>query len=170
MYTHIFEIGSTEAEWGIPEAGKIWADCLLKHLKIRSVSDGISSSCVPDLVNSDGVVMVSIGGGHYVPKMNDVARYGPGMYTGHSLATYALQRHLDGTHRDPIEGGWQHIIKEAIESTKVAHSNAQLIVLLDKKAFVSEHKKSIISYLEESGIKWTHKVADVKKLWEEAMR
>eukprot|EP00596_Hydrurales_sp_CCMP1899_P008672 CAMPEP_0119039910 /NCGR_PEP_ID=MMETSP1177-20130426/9663_1 /TAXON_ID=2985 /ORGANISM="Ochromonas sp, Strain CCMP1899" /LENGTH=352 /DNA_ID=CAMNT_0007004401 /DNA_START=55 /DNA_END=1116 /DNA_ORIENTATION=+ len=164
------EIGSTEVEWGIPEAGKIWADCLLKHLRIRNVLDD-SSSYVPDLVDdSNGVVMVSIGGGHYVPKMNDVARYGAGMYTGHSLATYALQRHLDGTHRDPIEGGWQHIIKEAIESTKQAHLNAQLIVLLDKKAFISEHKKSIISYLEENDIKWTHKVTDVKKLWEDMMR
>lgn len=167
------EIGSTEAEWGVLEAGVIWADCLLKHFKIsRSVDDIISSICITDNVlvedfnDSNGVVMVSIGGGHYVPKMNDVARFGAGMYTGHSLATYALQRHLDGTHRDPIEGGWKHIINEAIESTKLSHSTAVLIVLLDKKAFISDHKKLIISYLEENGIKWTHKVGDVKKLWE----
>ena len=27
------------------------------------------------------------------------------MYTGHSLTTYALQRHLDGSERAPVEGG-----------------------------------------------------------------
>jgi hypothetical protein len=56
---------------------------------------------------------------------------------------------------------------EAITSTKIAHPTAELIVLLDKKAFISDHKKSIISYLEENDIKWTHKVIDVKKLWED---
>lgn len=92
-------LGSTEAEWSIPEAGIVWADCILKHFCIPSnivagsavevegaVGDGgvdvgivgvekiskmtISSGSSSNS-GSDGVVLVTIGGGHYVPKMND---------------------------------------------------------------------------------------------------
>jgi hypothetical protein len=81
--------GSSETEWSIPEAGLIWAECLNKHFGIQhaaeasiendSTSDLSSSSSsssssihriVPSVANG-GVVMVTIGGGHYVPKMND---------------------------------------------------------------------------------------------------
>jgi hypothetical protein len=81
-------LGSSETEWSIPEAGLIWAECLIKHFGIQhaaeasrendSTSDLSSSSSssssidriVPSVANG-GVVMVTIGGGHYVPKMND---------------------------------------------------------------------------------------------------
>ena len=43
---------------------------------------------------------------------------------------------------------------------------AELIVLLDKKAFIAEYKNNIIEYLTELDVKWTHKVSDVKILWE----
>lgn len=43
---------------------------------------------------------------------------------------------------------------------------AKLIVLLDKKAFIAEYKNNIIEYLTELDVKWTHKVSDVKILWE----
>ena len=34
---------------------------------------------------------MSIGGGHYVPKLNDAARLGEGLHIGHALASYTLQ-------------------------------------------------------------------------------
>jgi hypothetical protein len=87
-------LGSSETEWSIPEAGLIWAECLMKHFGIRhgadestensptldipsssssSSSSGSRSSIsrVLPSVTDGGVVMVTIGGGHYVPKMND---------------------------------------------------------------------------------------------------
>ena len=47
--------------------------------------------------------------------------------------------------------------------------NAKLVVLLDKKAFIAEHKHNIIGLLEERGVTWTHKTADVKAIWEHAI-
>lgn len=46
---------------------------------------------------------------------------------------------------------------------------AKLVVLLDKKAFIAEHKHNIIALLEERGVTWTHKTADVRVIWEQAM-
>lgn len=77
--------GSTELEWGIPEAGSIWADCLLRHLGVSSDEDRESGAALNTELTTDlpahddmlteetgGVVLMSIGGGHYVPKVNDV--------------------------------------------------------------------------------------------------
>jgi hypothetical protein len=33
------------------------------------------------------------------------ARFGAGMYTGHSLATYTLEKHLNGSEKNPVPGG-----------------------------------------------------------------
>ena len=72
-------------EWSIPEAGSIWADCLLRHLGVTSTdteTDGkaTNTEVTPDYPcrsnmyaeETGGVVLVTIGGGHYVPKVNDV--------------------------------------------------------------------------------------------------
>jgi D-tyrosyl-tRNA(Tyr) deacylase len=77
--------GSTELEWGIPEAGSIWADCLLRHLGVSRDGDRETGAAVNTELTSDlpahgdmlieetgGIVLMSIGGGHYVPKVNDV--------------------------------------------------------------------------------------------------
>jgi hypothetical protein len=89
-------LGSSETEWSIPEAGLIWAECLIKHFGIQHAADAsIANDSTLDLITSSsssssssgsssssmhriipsvsngGVVMVTIGGGHYVPKMND---------------------------------------------------------------------------------------------------
>ena len=89
LYT---SLGSSETEWTVPEAGLIWAECLMKHFGIRHGADeSTENSPTLDLPSSSssssssrssinrvlpsvtdgGVVMVTIGGGHYVPKMND---------------------------------------------------------------------------------------------------
>lgn len=41
------------------------------------------------------------------------------MYLGHALTTYSLQPYFDNTVEAPVEGGWKHIIKEALDSTRV---------------------------------------------------
>lgn len=60
----------------------------MKHFGIRSTEDASSEKDSNTMLNSDsnsvnriapsnadgGVVMVTIGGGHYVPKMNDAVR------------------------------------------------------------------------------------------------
>ena len=94
--TCFIEIGSTENEWGIPSLGEFWADLLLDHFcewdheNKSSVQQQDGKSTDTDSLDSNVVVM-SIGGGHYVPKLNDAARLGKGLHIGHALASYTLQ-------------------------------------------------------------------------------
>ena len=80
-------------EWSIPEAGSIWADCLLRHLGVHLAdrdSDREEREAPNTAITLDhhahgdmlpqqtgGVVLVAIGGGHYVPKVNDVVTHTP---------------------------------------------------------------------------------------------
>ena len=89
------EIGSTPNEWGCPEAGAMWAECLLDYFAIPyeespiiETHTGAGSDADADAVDASassvggnaptatfadvGVAVVNIGGGHYVPKMNDM--------------------------------------------------------------------------------------------------
>jgi len=73
------EIGSTEREWGDEEAGLIWSQCLAKEFKFPPPT--LSSTAIateesrPEELDNHGendIVVISIGGGHYVPKINDL--------------------------------------------------------------------------------------------------
>jgi D-aminoacyl-tRNA deacylase len=69
------EIGSTEAEWGRADAGELWADVLSAHYGGSGAFRDAATTAV-----------VLIGGGHYCPKMGDVARMGEQVAVGHILA------------------------------------------------------------------------------------
>ena len=89
--TCFVEIGSTANEWPVKEYGEVWADVLINHLHLGEAIcepkdsgdtsyeelDGLASAYTGDSAGCDarGVVMVLIGGGHYVPKMNDAVSY-----------------------------------------------------------------------------------------------
>ena len=62
--TCFVEIGSDEKTWPNEEAAKVWADLLAEEIQ-REEDE-----------TSDGLVVAMLGGGHYVPKMNDCARFG----------------------------------------------------------------------------------------------
>lgn len=59
---------------------------------------------------------------------------------------------------------YRNIITEAISSTRITHPEAQLVCLVDKKAFLAEERKLITELLTEEGVYWTFKTADIKKL------
>jgi len=183
------EIGSSESEWSEEEAGSIWATCLKDHYKLCPPLEGEKKE-LDDLEGGESLVLgteegeerevgadtvrkymiMSIGGGHYVPKLNDVARLGEQFQIGHALSTYTLSHYIEDPDCPPlIEGGWQRIIDEAISSTQLSmDSDTELLVLLDKKAFKSALKNSIIDHLDRRGIKWYYSVSDVKKLMNKA--
>lgn len=95
--TCFVEIGSSETEWCNEDAGKLWAKCIGQYFEmepshaaetIESAASSdmpIDSSC-DDIVEGcntyeemettkeEGIVCMQIGGGHYVPKMNDMVR------------------------------------------------------------------------------------------------
>lgn len=73
--TCFVEIGSTESEWSNTEAGMVWADCLADQFSIcckdgNTVDESpISEEAIDQRMK---LVAISIGGGHYVPKLNDM--------------------------------------------------------------------------------------------------
>jgi D-aminoacyl-tRNA deacylase len=92
--TCFVEIGSSDAEWSNEEAGKIWSECLGEYFQIptttaTSIAEAAASATAETLIEEDnneiietadqieeevntGLVCVVIGGGHYVPRMNDM--------------------------------------------------------------------------------------------------
>lgn len=72
-------------------AGELWADILIDHLGLLDSElpllplDGVDDDSTSEYLGAqptifpDGVVVVSIGGGHYVPKMNDAVRGAQGI-------------------------------------------------------------------------------------------
>lgn len=75
------EIGSSEVDWNNPIAGDLWAKCLAKHFGMRGsntteLGKEDITSVEQDFSKNDCIVLITIGGGHYVPKMNDLVSYG----------------------------------------------------------------------------------------------
>ena len=67
------EIGSSENEWNIKEFGDIWAETIEAHFALDKSSSEIKPSSPSNEDNNEaGIAVVVIGGGHYVPKMNDL--------------------------------------------------------------------------------------------------
>jgi len=69
------EIGSTQNEWGLPEAGQIVAQAILDAIKNRETFP----------------TYVGFGGTHYAPKFTPRI-IGPGPAFGHLISGYALER------------------------------------------------------------------------------
>jgi len=160
--TCFVEIGSSENEWSDADAGDILADCLAKEFEFTHQQPPL------EVDSNTNIVVISIGGGHYVPKMNDLAKLGPGIHIGHCLTTYALEANLKGEVAEQlVPGGWKQIISEAVHSTRISFPEGNFVCVVDKKAFVAKHCKMITEFLDNDlHIPWAHKVSDIKKQWE----
>eukprot|EP01039_Chlorochromonas_danica_P000672 gene673-727_t len=164
------EIGSSENEWDNPDAGDIWAACLGTHFCLPAV-DATEPEIVEGRIQEtidhrlsvqSRVVVMVVGGGHYVPRQADMARLGPNVFTGHGLATYTLQDHWESDR-------WRAIILEAVEATRKAYPTERLVCLIDKRAFLEKQRNSITAVLEEAGVSWTYKTTDIKTMVEKAI-
>ena len=144
------EIGSTEMEWNRPELGSLWCAALEKHF-------GIGNEKATTTVSSSGVAVVMLGGGHYVPKLNDMARSRDNVFIGHALTTYALKDSLESSGES-----YKAILHEAIQSTRLTYGGMRIICLVDKKAFNAEGRRRIEESLAEAGVEWTYKSGDVE--------
>jgi len=159
-----FEIGSTEEHWSIPECGNIMADVIISHLGLYDNNE--DNNIIDNNENKFELVMNVIGGGHYVPKQCDGGRLGDGLYTGHAITTYALEGYFKGSVENPVPGGWQNIINESIESTRISFPNAEIVYFVDKKAFLAADRHAICSFLDSKSIKWTHSFTDIKEMYD----
>jgi hypothetical protein len=145
----------------------VWADLLKEELAREPDND------------SSGMVVAMLGGGHYIPKMNDCARFGEDLYVGHSIASYGLQSLLLQASALEKEGGggaergdgesvtWKSVVLECIGSTKLAHPNRQLVVLIDKKAFKADGRSLLTGLMDDLGIPYAWSVSDIKKMYQQ---
>ena len=144
------EIGSTEGEWSRPELGSLWCTALEKHF-------GIGSEKPSTTILNSGVAVIMIGGGHYVPKLNDMARSRDNVFIGHALTTYALKDSLESS-----DERYKAIILEAIQSTRLSFGEMRIICLVDKKAFNADGRRRIEEILAEAAVEWTYKSGDIE--------
>ena len=109
---------------------------------------------------------MGVGGGHYTPAMNDIARLGgKGLYIGHTLATYALAGHMDGTVPSQVPGGWQQIVRETALSCKASDPNREVVLFIDKKAFSAAQRNDLTAFVTgELGLRFFHSKTDIKSL------
>ena len=166
------EIGSTEAEWSRADAAEPLVSALLGELAGELAGevetrrpDGKGSQCSP--------VVIGLGGGHYTPKMGDVA--GAGAAVGHILSSYAIAfaPPADGGPVGAEEGlaclmagGGGGAILEAVESTRRSFGGAlldgdgaepapALLVQVDKKGFGKKWQRdAVLALLEREGLSW----------------
>ena len=161
--TCFVEIGSDEKTWDNIEAANLWSDLLEEELKAYTVESNTATG--------GGMVVALLGGGHYIPKMNDCARFGDDIYVGHSIASYGLQSLLLAASTFEKEAKecpaitWKSVVMECINSTKLAHPSRQLVVLIDKKAFKADGRALLTGLLDDLGIPYCWSVSDVKKLY-----
>eukprot|EP01040_Poterioochromonas_malhamensis_P008788 gene8788-9522_t len=120
-----------------------------------------------------GIALFVIGGGHYVPRMNDMARFGDEYHVGHALASYCLdktqfqpsshpQYHPNSTLPE-FDYPYQRILHEAIQSMRIAYPDCRIGCLIDKKSFKGEEKDKIIAILDAEKIFYSMKTADIRK-------
>ncbi len=115
--TFFIEIGSTEEEWRDDIAGEVLAKTIM------------------DLEEKRYLPVLGIGGGHYMPRITDVAlKYK--ISFGHMLPSYAVEYVNENTLRMACE-----------ESDHCKHA------YIHRKGLKSEQKKKIIKILENLGIK-----------------
>ncbi|HHE75645.1 MAG TPA: transposase [Aciduliprofundum boonei] len=115
--TFFIEIGSTEEEWRDEKAGEAIAKTILELEEVRYTS------------------ALGIGGGHYVPRITDVAlEYR--ISFGHMIPKYAIPN-ID-----------EEIVKRACEK-----SDNCKIAYIHKKGLKGEERRKITTILENIGIK-----------------
>ena len=139
------EVGSTDKTWGHKGAAEILADLIAKGLGMNGNNEyGKWDS----ELNHGETVVVTLGGGHYAPRANKLGAV-EGIWIGHMLATYALPftaPELDG---EKPGGNWRNSLTSAINSTKNAFPNGNIVCSMDKKAFKGWQRQAIREYLQE---------------------
>lgn len=136
------EVGSTEATWGHEGAARLLASIIR-----RGLMDGHGEWDAEQ--NKGELVLVTLGGGHYAPRANQLAAL-EGVWLGHMLATYALP--FEKTEDGRVEGAWRQSILAGLDATRQAFPGGSLVCSMDKKAFKGWQRQAIRDLLEIEGV------------------
>lgn len=132
------EIGSKEEDWGREDAADIWAQVLERSLGLVEGSG--------DDPPKPKAMVVGLGGGHYVPKYNDLLRHRDDVLIGHMCAGYCFN--------GPAEA-WQQGVLEAVAASRAAVGGKvglPVVVYVDKKSFKAAQRNELIEFLEGQGL------------------
>ena len=137
------EVGSTEATWGHHGAAAVLAGIM---------KDGLlneDENVWDPTVHAGQLVVVTLGGGHYAPRANQLAAL-EGVWLGHMLATYALP--FEQTPDGVIGGRWKQSILAALSATRQAFPECDLVCSMDKKAFKGWQRQAVRDLLESERV------------------
>ena len=142
------EVGSTAKTWGHIGAATILAELIAKGLGLEETEHfGVWD----EQVNSGDTVLITLGGGHYSPRANKLG-LNEGIWIGHMLATYALPFVKPDEEDSTPKGNWKNSINAAVQSTKLAFPNGNIICSMDKKAFKGWQRQAIREHLIDINI------------------
>ncbi|KZV23886.1 D-aminoacyl-tRNA deacylase [Dorcoceras hygrometricum] len=132
--TMFIEIGSTEEYWGRQDAARVVA---LVEYKLRLGLGEHAPVGTWSSKNEKNIVLLGIGGGHYVPRHMDVILK-ERVWVGHLLSGYSLPMDDPGPSNakataESIGGTWKEAIKVAFDATKAAFPGGEILAHLDHK-------------------------------------
>ena len=141
--TLFIEVGSTEETWGHLGAAQLLATIMRDGLLKQTGSTWVEE------MHAGEMVLVTLGGGHYAPRANQLAAL-DGVWLGHMLATYALP--FEKTTEGEVGGNWKQSILAALKATRRSFPGGELVCSMDKKAFKGWQRQAIRDLLEAEGI------------------
>ena len=147
------EVGSTEATWGHEGAAEVLAGIIRDGLLTEP------NNAWDPAVHAGQLVLVTLGGGHYAPRANQLASL-EGVWLGHMLATYALpfEQGPDGE----VGGRWKQSIRAALDATRRAFPEGTIVCSMDKKAFKGWQRQAVRELLnsEDVPLLTTHQIKE----------
>lgn len=127
------EIGSGDEQYHQPDPATLWAEILRDVIFVQKADET--------------EVFISIGGGHYQPKICDyVAKSEASVHVGHMLASYNFKGAEDVD--------WQRTIRAAADSTQ-KHYSTPLTARVEKKAFNGASRQKVVDFLDRESIRYT---------------
>ncbi|XP_047332523.1 D-aminoacyl-tRNA deacylase-like isoform X1 [Impatiens glandulifera] len=152
--TMFVEIGSTEEQWKRQDAAQAIALLVWEGLGLG----GGAAVGHWSRKNYQNKVLLGIGGGHYVPRHMDIVMK-DGVWVGHLLSGYSLTMEEEDVHKsegktstDSVGGTWRQAIKVALETTKSAFPEGEVLAHLDKKSLKGWQKQAITKFLVELNV------------------
>lgn len=161
------EIGSKDEDWGREDAAELWAGVLERSLGFAAPGEGSNSSgsssssrsaqaAAPEQTKPKAMVL-GLGGGHYVPKMNDLLRHRDDILVGHMCAGYCFEGAPEA---------WQQGVLAAVAASKAAVPDSAadgipVVVYVDKKSFKAARRNELMAFLDAQGLPYVVKESEI---------
>ncbi|BBN04088.1 D-aminoacyl-tRNA deacylase [Marchantia polymorpha subsp. ruderalis] len=152
------EIGSTEEYWRREDAAQAVAEVVREGLGL----DGGAGVGQWTSEHAGAKVLVGLGGGHYAPRHMDVVQK-EGVWVGHLLSGYSMPmveptkeagapKSKSAVDHNDVGGSWKEAISEAVQTTRAAFPDGEVMAHLDSKSLKSWQRNAITWFLAQERI------------------